>query len=120
MGMLQASCARLSTLLCHMSAPHPCRAFQLRVVTLGGNSSGSSSDEEGPAAGMAPVDADDDNPFANFEQQAGANSAGAGRRGAAPGGGRALWSQQTAPEPGFCCCFCCALRHLSAPLCTLC
>lgn len=53
-----------------------CSAFQLRVATLGGDSSGSSgSDEEGPAAGTLPVDADDDNPFANFEQQAGAQGA---------------------------------------------
>lgn len=73
--------ARVAVVACTASVPDdglvsnamlnlgPNRAFQLRVVTLGGNSSGSSSDEEGPAAGMAPVDADDDNPFANFEQQ---------------------------------------------------
>ncbi len=49
-----------------------CSAFQLRVVTLGADSSGSSgSDEEGPAAGTLPVDADDDNPQATFEQQVG-------------------------------------------------
>lgn len=74
--------ARVAVVACTASVPDdglvsnamlnlgPNRAFQLRVATLGGDSSGSSgSDEEGPAAGTLPVDADDDNPFANFEQQ---------------------------------------------------
>ncbi|KAL4437025.1 hypothetical protein ABPG75_004164 [Micractinium tetrahymenae] len=87
--------ARVAVVACTASVPDdglvsnamlnlgPNRAFQLRVVTLGGDSSSDgSSDEEGAAAGSAPADADDDTPFANFEQQVQAAQARAKRHAA--------------------------------------
>ena len=65
-GRLQPGCPLANPSA--LSRSPPCRAFKLRVVTMGGGSTDGGQQEEA-APSSAP---DDDNPFANFEAQASA------------------------------------------------